>query len=119
MTTQDNISASGDQNAWPPDAEKLLQYMSGNLSEAECLVFEKQLEQDPMLRDALEGFASLDLNTSAIKELDKAVNTALWNQVRKRKKRSLLRNGKYKFPIWIYIIAVLIILLLCVLIFFL
>jgi|GEM_PF-1556913 len=118
MAIKDNIPASGNKDFLPPDTEKILQYMSGKLSEADRIVFEKQLEQDPMLQDALEGFTGSELKEPAIRELDIAVNAALWKQVRKRKKKAKHRRGKAAFPIWIYILAVLMILILSFLVFF-
>jgi len=118
MTIKDNIPASGNKDFLPPDMEKLLQYMSGKLSEADRIIFEKQLEENPMLQDALEGFQESKLQEPAIRELDIAVNAALWKQVRKRKNKTRHRREKASFPMWIYVLMVLMVLILCFLVFF-
>ncbi len=118
MTIKDNIPEAYDMDHSSHDTERLLQYLSGKLSEADRIAFEKQLEQDPMLKDAMEGFAGSELKEPAIRELDIAVNAALWKQVRMRKKRTKHRKDKAAFPLWIYVCAVLLIVVLCFLVFF-
>jgi hypothetical protein len=90
------------------EQEKLLQYLNRNMSDAEQYAFEKQMNDDEFMNDAVEGLQSLD-NKNKIAALVQQMNADLKKQLEKKKKRKQKR--KLTEEPWIYFSIVLLLLL--------
>ena len=77
--------------------EKILKFLSGDLSEEEKAKLELELASDDFAKEALEGLTEINQNT--IPTTLHQINTDLKKQLRKRHKKSM----KIITPSWIYI----------------
>jgi hypothetical protein len=93
------------------EQEKLLQYLNRNMSDAEQHSFEKQMNDDEFMNDAVEGLQSLE-NKNNIAGLVQQMNADLKKQLEKKKKRKQKR--KLSEQPWIYFSIVLLLLLMIV-----
>ncbi|MEP7165932.1 MAG: hypothetical protein ABI741_14615 [Ferruginibacter sp.] len=93
------------------EQEKLLQYLNRNMSDAEQHDFEKQLNDDEFMNDAVEGLQALE-NKNKIAELVQQMNTDLKKQLEKKKKRKEKR--KIAEQPWVYYSIVLVLLLIII-----
>lgn len=93
------------------EQEKLLQYLNRNMSDEEQHAFEKQLNDDEFMNDAVEGLESME-NKNRLGELVQQLNTDLKKQLDRKKKR----KEKRKIPgqSWTYISIVLVLLLIII-----
>ncbi|MEO8768923.1 MAG: hypothetical protein ABI402_02525 [Ferruginibacter sp.] len=93
------------------EQEKLLQYLNSNLPDAEQHEFEKQMNDDEFMNDAVEGLQQLD-NKNVIPAYVQQLNTDLRKQLNKKKKR----KDKRKIPsqYWTYISIILLLILIVV-----
>lgn len=71
------------------EQEKLLQYLNRNMSDAEQHAFEKQMNDDEFMNDAVEGLQSIE-DKKKIGVLIQQLNGGLKKQLKKRK------DGKQK-----------------------
>lgn len=93
------------------EQEKLLEYLNRNMSDEEQHAFEKQMNEDEFMNDAVEGLQSIE-NKNNLSLLVQELNTNLKKQLDKKKKRKEKR--KYKQQPWIYYSIILILLLILV-----
>jgi hypothetical protein len=77
--------------------EKILKFLSGDLSEEEKATLELELTSDDFAKEALEGLTEINQNT--LPTTLHQINTDLKKQLRKRHKKSM----KIFTPSWIYI----------------
>lgn len=77
--------------------EKILKFLSGDLSEDEKAKLELELESDDFAKDALEGLNQI--NQHSLPTTLHQINVDLKKQLRKRHKKSM----KIITPSWIYI----------------
>lgn len=89
--------------------EKLKAYLAGTLSDEEVREVELYLSDEGMESDAIDGLA--DVTTEEVQELAKKVNHKLQHELKKEKYR---HKKHYKDNKW-GLIAVLIIIVLCIL----
>jgi len=96
-----------------PDTEqdKLLLYLNRNMSDAEQHEFEKAMNDDAFMNDAVEGLEQVD-NKKNIQDIVQQLNTDLKKQINKKKKRKEKR--RIKDQPWILYSIILILLLLLV-----
>ena len=90
------------------EQEKLLQYLNQHMSEQEIHAFEKQMNDDEFMNDAVEGLQSLQ-NKNELPVYIQQLNADLKKQIDKKKKRKDKR--KLNQQPWAYISIVLILLL--------
>ncbi len=90
------------------EQEKLLQYLNRNMTDAEQHDFEKQMNEDEFMNDAVEGLQSVE-NKNNITGLVQQMNTELKKQLDKKKKRKQKR--KLTEQPWIYFSIILLLLL--------
>lgn len=93
------------------EQEKLLQYLNRNMSDAEQHAFEKQMNDDEFMNDAVEGLQSIK-DKNKIQDLVQQMDAGLKKQLKKRKDRKQKRILIHQ-P-WIYYSIVLILLLLMI-----
>ena len=93
------------------EQEKLLQYLNRNMSDAEQHAFEKQMNDDEFMYDAVEGLEALE-NKNKITDLVQQMNADLKKQLSKKKKRKEKR--KLTENPWIYYSIVLVLLLIII-----
>jgi hypothetical protein len=93
------------------EQEKLLQYLNRNMSDAEQHAFEKQLNDDEFMNDAVEGLQALE-HKNNIADLVQQMNADLKKQLEKKKKRKQKR--KIVEQPWIYFSIVLVLLLIII-----
>ena len=93
------------------EQEKLLQYLNRNMSDPEQHDFEKQLNDDEFMNDAVEGLQALE-NKNKIADLVQQMNADLKKQLEKKKKRKEKR--KLAEHPWIYYSIVLVLLLIII-----
>lgn len=93
------------------EQEKLLQYLNRNMSDAEQHAFEKQMNDDEFMNDAVEGLQSIK-DKNKIQDLVQQMDAGLKKQLKKRKARKQKRILIHQ-P-WIYYSIVLILLLLMI-----
>ena len=93
------------------EQEKLLQYLNRNMSDAEQHAFEKQLNDDEFMNDAVEGLQALP-NQHTITDLVQQLNADLKKQLEKKKKRKQKR--KIAEQPWVYYSIVLLLLLIVI-----
>ena len=93
------------------EQEKLLQYLNSKLPDAEQHEFEKQMNNDDFMNDAVEGLQQLE-NKNVIPAYVQQLNNDLRKQLDKKKKRREKRKipGQY----WTYISIILLIILIVV-----
>lgn len=93
------------------EQEKLLQYLTSKLPDAEQHEFEKQMNDDDFMNDAVEGLQQLE-NKNVIPAYVQQLNTDLRKQLNKKKKR----REKRKIPTqyWTYISIILLLILIVV-----
>jgi anti-sigma factor RsiW len=96
------------------DNQQLMDYLSGKLSEKERHEVEKQMADNDLLNDAVEGLQKFDQKKD-IRGYVEQLNTAMQKNLKKKKARREKRRLK-EYP-FIYI-ALLLILGLCVLVYF-
>ena len=77
--------------------EKILKFLSGDLSEEEKAKLELELASDDFAKEALEGLTEMNQNT--LPTTLHQINADLKKQLRKRHKKSM----KIITPSWIYI----------------
>ncbi len=77
--------------------EKILKFLSGDLSEEEKAKLELELESDDFAKEALEGLNQI--NQQSLPTTLHQINADLKKQLRKRHKKSM----KIITPSWIYI----------------
>ena len=77
--------------------EKILKFLSGDLSEDDLKKIEAELDSDEFTKDALEGL--VQMNQNALPNTLHQINADLKKQLRKRHKKSM----KIITPSWIYI----------------
>ncbi len=73
------------------DQDKLLQYLSGQMPEAEQHELEKQLNDDPFLADAVEGLQGFK-NSKEAELMAYQLNASLKKQLAKKEKRRKKRS---------------------------
>jgi len=93
------------------EQEKLLQYLNRKMSDEEQHAFEKQMNEDDFMNDAVEGLQSLE-NKNNIDLVVQQLNADLKKQLDKKKRRKEKR--KLKEQPWLYFSVVLILLLILV-----
>jgi hypothetical protein len=93
------------------EQEKLLQYLNRKMSDAEQHSFEKQMNDDEFMNDAVEGLEAVD-NKNNIAGLVQQMNADLKKQLDKKKKRKDKRR-LVEQP-WIYFSVVLLLLLIVI-----
>ena len=93
------------------EQEKLLQYLNRNMTDAEQHAFEKQMNDDAFMNDAVEGLEALE-NKNKIAGLVEQMNADLKKQLEKKKKRKEKR--KIIEQPWIYYSIVIVLLLLMI-----
>ena len=93
------------------EQEKLLQYLNRDMNDAEQHAFEKQMNDDEFMNDAVEGLQSVE-NKNNIPGLVEQLNAGLKKQLEKKKKRKQKR--KLTEQPWIYFSIVLLLLLIMV-----
>src|ERR1700750_3456431 len=86
------------------EQDKLLQYLNSNMPAEEQHEFEKQMNDDEFINDAVEGLQQID-DKKAIPAYVQQLNTDLKTQLNARKKR----KDKRKIPsqYWSYIAIIL------------
>ena len=94
------------------EQEKLLQYLNRNMSDEEQHAFEKQMNDDAFMNDAVEGLQALE-NKNKIAGLMEQMNADLKKQLDKKKKRKQKRKLADQ-PGWVYFSIVLVLLLIIV-----
>ena len=93
------------------EQEKVLQYLNRNMSDEEQYMFEKQMNDDEFMNDAVEGLAALE-NKNEIAGLVQQMNSGLKKQLEKKKSRKEKR--KLKEQPWTYYSIILVLLLILV-----
>lgn len=93
------------------EQDKLLQYLNSHMSAEEQHAFEKQMNDDDFMNDAIEGLQSLE-NKNNIPLVVQQLNTDLKKQLEKKKKRKEKR--KLKEQPWLYFSVILILLLIII-----
>ena len=93
------------------EQEKLLQYLNRKMSDEEQHAFEKQMNEDDFMNDAVEGLQSLE-NKNNIDLVVQQLNADLKKQLDKKKRRKEKR--KLKEQPWLYFSVVLILLLIVI-----
>ena len=93
------------------EQEKLLQYLNRKMSDEEQHAFEKQMNEDDFMNDAVEGLQSLE-NKNNIDLVVQQLNADLKKQLDKKKRRKEKR--KLKEQPWVYFSVVLILLLIII-----
>ena len=93
------------------EQEKLLQYLNRNMSDEEQHAFEKQMNEDDFMNDAVEGLQSVE-NKNNLTLVVQQLNADLKKQLDKKKKRKEKR--KLKEQPWLYFSVVLILLLIVI-----
>ena len=93
------------------EQEKLLQYLNRKMSDEEQHAFEKQMNEDDFMNDAVEGLQSLE-NKNNIALVVQQLNADLKKQLDKKKRRKEKR--KLKEQPWLYFSVVLILLLIVI-----
>ena len=106
MDDTNNILPNNDA----PD-EQLMNYLQGNLSDAERKIVQKQIGDDAFVNDALDGLQQFSSNKK-LHEYVHSLNQNLQQQLTSKKQKEAKR--KQIHPSWI-VMATVIILLLCVL----
>ena len=94
------------------DNQKLMDYLSGKLSEKERHELEKQMADNEMINDAVEGlqqFKDQKKLDAYVDQLQKQLNTYLGKKKERRKK-----SFTSKYDQWIYFSIVLVILLIVI-----
>lgn len=72
------------------EQEKLLEYINEHMSAEEKHAFEKQMNDDEFVNDAVEGLQSMP-NKAALEQLVSQMNKDLSRQISKKKKRKQKR----------------------------
>lgn len=90
------------------EQEKMLNYLNGNMSDAEQHDFEKNINEDDFMLDAVEGLEGLKSNIE-LPYIVQELNKGLKQQIDQKKKRKDKR--KIKEQPWIYFSILLILLL--------
>ena len=93
------------------EQEKLFQYLNRNMTDAEQHDFEKKLNDDEFMNDAVEGLQALG-NKNKIEGLVQQMNADLKKQLEKKKKRKQKR--KLAEQPWTYYSIVLVLLLIII-----
>ncbi|CAN5896769.1 hypothetical protein BH11BAC4_BH11BAC4_09160 [soil metagenome] len=93
------------------EQEKLLQYLNRNMSANEQHAFEKQMNDDEFMNDAVEGLQALE-NKNDLSSVVQQLNADLKRQLEKKKKRKDKR--KLKEQPWVYFSVLLILLLIII-----
>jgi len=93
------------------EQEKLLQYINQHMSDADQHAFEKQMNDDEFMNDAIEGLQSLE-NKNNISAIVQQMNADLKKQLDKKKKRKQKR--KLNEQPWTYYSIVLLLLLILI-----
>ncbi|MEO6489365.1 MAG: hypothetical protein ABIO04_05430 [Ferruginibacter sp.] len=93
------------------EQEELLKYLNQHMSEAERHAFEKQMNDDDFVNDAVEGLQSVE-NKHKLEDVVQQLNSDLKKQIEKKKKRKEKR--KLENHPWIYYTIILLLLLLVV-----
>ena len=92
------------------EQQKLLEYLNRNMPDAAQHEFEKQMNDDAFVNDAIEGLQQMD--TKNILLLIQELNDNLKKQVEKKKKRKQKRKLQ-EYP-WIYFTLILLLLLIII-----
>jgi len=90
------------------EQEKLLEYLNRNMTDAEQHAFEKQMNDDEFMNDAVEGLQALE-NKNDLTSVVQQLNADLKKQLDKKKKRKEKR--KLNEQPWVYFSVLLILLL--------
>ncbi len=106
MNDEKKISLSGSE----ADQQKVLNYLNGKMNDAGAHEFEKVMNEDPFMSDAIEGLENVK-DKEQLNALVHQMNTELTKQVKLKKLRKEKRN--FMQDQWIYL-AVIIILILTV-----
>ena len=93
------------------EQEKLLQYLNRGMSDAEQHAFEKQLNDDEFMNDAVEGLQALE-NKNKIADLVQQMNADLKKQLEKKKRRKEKR--KIAGQPWVFYSIVLVLILIVI-----
>lgn len=93
------------------EQEKLLQYINQHMSDSDQHTFEKQMNDDEFMNDAIEGLQSLE-NKSNISGIVQQMNADLKKQLDKKKSRKQKR--KLNEQPWTYYSIVLLLLLILI-----
>ncbi len=73
------------------EQKKLLQYLNHDMSDAEQHAFEKQMNDDEFMNDAVEGLQTVE-DKNKITDIIQQMNTGLKKQLDKKKKRKQKRK---------------------------
>jgi hypothetical protein len=93
-----------------PEQEKLLQYLSEQLSHTENHQLETEMEDDPFTYEAMEGLQQIDNNK--IPEVIDQLNTTLRKEIKAKKRKK--RNQIFANQNWVFFAVVLILILLII-----
>ena len=93
------------------DNQKLMDYLSGKLSKQEQHEIEKQMADNEMMNDAVEGLKSMksqqDIN-SYVEQLNKDLHNQLQQKKARRKKRQI-KDAPYIYVAIVLVLALIII----------
>ncbi len=106
MNDEKKIPASGSE----AEQQKVLNYLNGKMSDAGAHEFEKNMNEDPFMADAVEGLEKVK-DKEQLNVLVHQMNTELTKHVKSKKLKKEKRN--FKLDQWMYF-AVIIILILTV-----
>lgn len=95
-------------------SDKLFKYLSGEMPEKDKGSFQKEIEQNPLLNDAVEGLKNID-NPEDVQDSLLLLKKQLKKNLQNRNKRGK-RNLQPTYRFWIVIVAVLAILLVAALV---
>jgi hypothetical protein len=95
------------------DNQKLMDYISGKLSEKERHEIEKQMADNQMMNDAVEGlqqFKDQKKLDTYVEQLQKQLNT----YIQKKKERRTPKWFRGQYDVWIFISLIVILLLIVI-----
>ena len=105
---ENNTSNKSTQEAI--DQEKLLQYLSEQLSHTESHQLESNIESDPFTFEAMEGLQQMDNNK--IPDVIDQLNIALRKEIKSKKRKK--RNQIFSNQNWVYFAVILILILIMI-----
>gem|GEM_PF-1470696 len=93
------------------DEQYLLDYLRGSLSPGEQHELELMSEQNSLLEDALDGLSTFD-KPEHLQDISQQLNQQLRNHIRASRGHRRRRKKNLQLPAWIYVLAVILLLLL-------
>lgn len=89
--------------------DKLLDYLSGNLTVAEQRQIELNADNDKLLNDALDGLSQSGIESQQLKNITQTINQNVWNQLNRKKKGKRRHKIAKVQQLWIVILLVLLV----------